>query len=902
MKNILKFISISAVLLVAVGIKNINAQCQAISASIVTAPAYDADTILRICPNTLVTFTGIAVFGTSGAGATYDWKINNDDGGWSATTTMAYNFTLSGVYVVDFIPTDAAGCIPADCNSRIVVHVAPKPSFDGTALPDSICQGVPLSLSAAGFGMGEVTTVITPDSPSYECAPPISDTTFLPDGSGVSYSTSINVECFTPCDTLEDGDQILGICMIMEHSYLGDLDWTITCPSGLVATIKQYPGGGGTYLGGAVDDGSLIPGIGAEYCFSDLATRGTMLAELALGTTVTAGVPAWNSMAPGSYKPFQSFDNLIGCPLNGDWTITVTDHLGIDNGYIFGWWIDFDFTEVPEYQFHTEIVSFNWDGPAEIFPGTPYTIIPEDTGVLCYTLTVLDNFGCEFDTTLCTFSKSFPSPGMDSSASICPSFGTVNLFDYLGGEPELGGFWTGTGVTATGLLNPAAVPPGLYVYTYVISNTFCDTQATVTMTIENDFELDFMAETVFACDVDTVNFTQIVAEPLIYYRWNYGDGTPHVTTIENPTHLYETQALYDVWFIGVNEKGCIDSVMKSISTLHPFEAAFTQSKDSICQHVANNVAFFDNTTGAVVAWDWSFGDGNTSDVASPTHTYTDAGIFDIRLVATDNLGCTDTAFGIIFVDSTPTLKITFDKDEICGGDQVRVNVVYAANSQDLIWNFGDGSIVRNLEPSFTHSYPYPGQYIVTVTSEQLVCPDTTVFDTVFVKQYPQINLGADDKICLRGAPIMLDPTMMVTNPPGTIYYWSTGDSMAVLKITEPGVYRVYANLDGCITTDEIEVNKDCYTDVPNSFTPNDDGSNDYFYPRQLLSEGIIDFKMVIYNRWGELIFETNNPDGRGWDGKYDGKDQPMGVYVYQISVRYKNQTAEKYSGNVTLLR
>jgi gliding motility-associated-like protein len=90
--------------------------------------------------------------------------------------------------------------------------------------------------------------------------------------------------------------------------------------------------------------------------------------------------------------------------------------------------------------------------------------------------------------------------------------------------------------------------------------------------------------------------------------------------------------------------------------------------------------------------------------------------------------------------------------------------------------------------------------------------------------------------------------------------------------------------------------------VPNVFTPNGDNMNDYFLPRQWLSKGVTYFKMIIYNRWGQEIYSTTKVDGRGWDGKFNGVDQPQGVFVYTIDVKFKDGTSEKKQGNVTLLR
>src|SRR5690606_29578069 len=112
-------------------------------------------------------------------------------------------------------------------------------------------------------------------------------------------------------------------CLIMEHSYLGDLLIMIISPHGQQAILKAYPGGGGTYLGGANDDGSNTPGVGADYCF---AMTGTTL--LVNGPTQTAGSnPAGNSIVPGTYLPVDSFASLVGSPLNGDWCIRVVDNL-----------------------------------------------------------------------------------------------------------------------------------------------------------------------------------------------------------------------------------------------------------------------------------------------------------------------------------------------------------------------------------------------------------------------------------------------------------------------------------------------------------------------------------------------------------------------------------------------
>jgi gliding motility-associated-like protein len=113
---------------------------------------------------------------------------------------------------------------------------------------------------------------------------------------------------------------------------------------------------------------------------------------------------------------------------------------------------------------------------------------------------------------------------------------------------------------------------------------------------------------------------------------------------------------------------------------------------------------------------------------------------------------------------------------------------------------------------------------------------------------------------------------------------------------------VIVNIDGCRATDTVTVKNDCYMSIPNVFTPNNDGLNDYFFPRQYLTSGLTSFSMSIYNRWGQLVFSSTTLDGRGWDGKFNGVDQIEGVYVYIIDATFRDGQKEHHQGNVTLLR
>jgi gliding motility-associated-like protein len=335
------------------------------------------------------------------------------------------------------------------------------------------------------------------------------------------------------------------------------------------------------------------------------------------------------------------------------------------------------------------------------------------------------------------------------------------------------------------------------------------------------------------------------------------------------------------------------------------QAAFSTSEDTIC--VGSPITFTNNSTatsgqGIDPSYYWDFGDDYTDNVKNPVHQFTKAGTFRTMLVAKNFVPCQDTAYKLIYVDSLPGLSFTQNLREICMGDQVFFTADYVHNGlKDLEWNFGySGDTVFNVNPAHA-SFDAPGTYTITLHADYRVCPDTSYRSSVTVNPIPAINIGPDTAMCLDGEPIFLQDKVNSGNL-NAHWLWNTGDTTSSIMVKHYGLYHAKVTIDHCSATDEVNVDKDCYIDIPNSFTPNGDGENDYFFPRQYLSHGAVGFSMSIYNRWGEKIFETQNPTGRGWDGTFNGKAQPVGVYIYQVRAVMKNGHEEKYSGNITLLR
>ena len=396
-----------------------------------TVPAAGSEDTIRVCQGDTVQFNGSGTFAASGTGATYVW--NFDDGTTASGESVSHAFANPGIYIVNLTITDADGCRNSNRLDQIV-FVSTTPVFTGTeAADDEICLGQTTT----------ITGVATPVEFVRECAPPVSGTTFLPDGSGVSYQTSIPVDCFPFGSTITAANQITSVCIDMEHSYLGDLEIRLLSPNGQSIILKAFNGtgggGGGTYLGCPIDgfgaaDEAAGPGTGRTYCFTPTAT--TFLVN---GPTSQCGTPNGNSINAGDYMSVQPFTNLVGSQLNGNWSLIITDNLGADNGYIFNWSINFDNSILPtDYSFTPTFVNTFWSPDPSIVStsGQTITVTPTTSGNQCYTYNVVDNFGCTYSQQVCIDVAPGVSLAANTANPLSVYVGQNGTYYFSGGSPN----------------------------------------------------------------------------------------------------------------------------------------------------------------------------------------------------------------------------------------------------------------------------------------------------------------------------------------------------------------------------------------------------------------------------------------------------------------------------------
>ena len=192
---------------------------------------------------------------------------------------------------------------------------------------------------------------------------------------------------------------------------------------------------------------------------------------------------------------------------------------------------------------------------------------------------------------------------------------------------------------------------------------------------------------------------------------------------------------------------------------------------------------------------------------------------------------------------------------------------------NILWN--DGSTNNNYEVN------NEGLYYVTISNQ---CE--SISDSIRFSHYPRLNLNlGEDVLLCKDDTINFEMNTNVSNE-NAHYLWQDGSQNPSYTFKDLGEYwvKISSNCETLIDSLVIRYFCECEVFIPNSFTPNHDQHNDYFLTKQ--NCGYDSFHLQIFNRWGELIFETYNPK-EYWDGKYKGKMCPIGVYTYKLILQFE---------------
>ena len=229
-----------------------------------------------------------------------------------------------------------------------------------------------------------------------------------------------------------------------------------------------------------------------------------------------------------------------------------------------------------------------------------------------------------------------------------------------------------------------------------------------------------------------VQFTDLSSGDPTSWNWDFGDGT--TSTLENPSHTYQQPGTYSVRLRVANAAGGTgEKTFVNYISVQPLAASFTGTPTTGAAPL--NVAFTDASTGEPTAWSWNFGDGTTSTLRNPTHTFTAPGLYTVRLTVTGKNGATNTLTRTDYIEALP-LTAEFTGTPLVGPAPHAVTFTDSSfgvpNSWQ--WSFGDGGTSAARNP--THTYTAPGKYTVTLTVSDAAGATSTKTRTQYVDVLP----------------------------------------------------------------------------------------------------------------------------------------------------------------------
>ncbi len=530
-------------------------------------------------------------------------------------------------------------------------------------------------------------------------------------------------------------------------------------------------------------------------------------------------------------------------------------------------------------------------------------------------LIVTDTSGCADSVTRINY-ITVVSPKVAFTAkdtlTICPPLET--RFTFLGQDYE-DFYWDfGDGNTTT-LRNPTYFYNNYGTYAarlVLIGYGGCKDSSIVNVRVSNPYlSTTLNYAPVQACNDLTVNF-DITTPPGTKFTFLAGDGFQDSSQVKQFPHFYRQPGLYQPIVLLKDSLGCVVGVTGG-TTVRVIGAIplFGLDKKAFCD--TGTVTFGNFTIGndPVVSSVWDFGDGGTSTLHDPSHRYTQPGTYLPSLTVTTQAGCVKTLNDTVRVYSTPTPVITSDSI-VCVNERFPVSGSILIPDSVTLWKWDLGNGGSSTSQNFTHVFTSPGNYTLKLTTTNKIgCFRETSFP-VRVPPLPVITFANNPLI----VPVNTTVPIPVSYSPGiATYNWTPGRYLSCTNCAVPTItpllnttYTVsVTDIYGCTSQNSITVNTICNEKnyfMPNTFSPNGDGTNDVFYPR---GNGLARIQTLkIFNRWGNLVFErsnfTANDPAMGWNGMFKGQKAEADTYVYYVEFICENALIIPYKGNVTLIR
>lgn len=396
------------------------------------------------------------------------------------------------------------------------------------------------------------------------------------------------------------------------------------------------------------------------------------------------------------------------------------------------------------------------------------------------------------------------------------------------------------------------------------------------------------------------------------FVWTFGEpGNGDVSFDAFPSWTYSGPGTYEVELVALADFQCPDTTTEVFEVAWLLEPFFeTPQPECFDEHSFGFETVGVTDPGATFSWNYAPGTaaveagGNLSGL-----TFPEPGVYTVEVVVTAE-GCERDYETEVEVLADPS--VAFDGGPVTGCPPLPVsftNYSQTETSAQYTWYFGDGSTSNAASP--THIYALPGDYTVTLemSTSGFCVQELASTQTAFVEVLP-----------VPTANFLIEPTLVDILEPviqfedlssGAVqHYYNFGDGGSATSASGTYVFQgagvfdvtqTVVNEYGCVAVaqGEVGVNGTLFY-APNSFTPNNDGLNDLWIPT---STGLAAYECKVYNRWGEVVFRTTDPE-EGWIGNVNGESHyaPDGIYLYEVYLEDQLRIPFTYSGRIQLVR
>jgi len=520
--------------------------------------------------------------------------------------------------------------------------------------------------------------------------------------------------------------------------------------------------------------------------------------------------------------------------------------------------------------------------------------------------------GCPSTGTVTVNIVTAANAGTDAVLATCNSNPAQDLFLLLGGSPDAGGAWTAPGgLGFTNPLDPSIAASGAYTYTVAGTTPCPNDQSVVTVNIANAVDAGLDAALTLCVDATPLDMlASLGGTPDASGNWYAPAGTPFGGTFDASadvagTYLYVTPAIAP----------CESDSSTLTISIDPAPDAGLDATLTLCANEPN-VTLFDLLGGAPdPGGSWIDPDQNGHSGILDPSTELSGNYLYVAYGAGECDHLTDTAKVVAALNHMP--ETAFSGTPLAGCNPLNVqftNNTPADQVGSCDWSFGDGESGGNTG-TFAHTYNDPGAYTVTlaVTSPEGCVTEVVKPNMVEVTPAPLATFLPYPNPATVESPTVL---FTATDPQAITWNWII-EGLDTLNVPEfsfdfPDVlgdtYEVcltVTDIWGCTDTQcqEIVVKDPLLVFLPNSFTPNGDGVNDFFYAN-LVGDDPSAYKMYVYDRWGGKVFESTDRYNV-WNGTYmnrSGELLPEGVYAWRLLTRLDGGGRKEYMGHVTLLK